>query len=573
MKILSNSSLATKMYIAFGLMAWTSLVLGAIGYFGITSADRHMAEIGTVRYPSVESLMVIRDNANEIKSAMFGLLLPGVDSTMRQQFYQAINSAREKYEAAWQVYEKLPQQGETEVLWEKFVPTWQRWRDTNNTALDLWHQIDRLEGSGTDGKKAQAQLKAEAARHILYTSREIQVQATAMLDKLIEQSALSVAEELQTASKSSSILGKISAVLGICGLLWGGSIAFVAVRTITLPLRRAVGAAEVMGQGDFTVSVVVDSADETGQLLHSLDTMVGNLKVMFAKVAEGVETLTRSSGEMAVVSQQLSQSARDTAEKSAGVAAAAEEMNASSQSVSAAMEQSSSNVTLVATAAEQMSSTVREIGQSAERARTIAESAVQQSQQASQKMNILGDSAKRIGMVTETITEISDQTNLLALNATIEAARAGGAGKGFAVVANEIKELAKQTATATVDIKEQISEMQTITDSTVEDIVKVSAVIAEINEVIGGIASAVEQQSAATSEIAGNIAQASMGLGDVNENVAQNSLMSQHICDDISVITRQAAEVGRGSDQVRDNVEKLLGLAGQLEQLMGKFTL
>ena len=65
----------------------------------------------------------------------------------------------------------------------------------------------------------------------------------------------------------------------------------------------------------------------------------------------------------------------------------------------------------------------------------------------------LGTAAQEIGKVVETITEISEQVNLLALNATIEAARAGEAGKGFAVVANEIKDLARQTATDTGEIK------------------------------------------------------------------------------------------------------------------------
>jgi methyl-accepting chemotaxis protein len=71
----------------------------------------------------------------------------------------------------------------------------------------------------------------------------------------------------------------------------------------------------------------------------------------------------------------------------------------------------------------------------------------------------------------------------LALNATIEAARAGEAGKGFAVVANEIKELARQTAEATLDIKQQIEGIQHSTGGTVEAIDQIGKVIDNVIDI------------------------------------------------------------------------------------------
>ena len=60
------------------------------------------------------------------------------------------------------------------------------------------------------------------------------------------------------------------------------------------------------------------------------------------------------------------------------------------------------------------------------------------------------------------------QTNILALNAAVEAARAGEHGKGFAVVANEVKDLAKQTADATLEIKQKIEGVQNSTARSID---------------------------------------------------------------------------------------------------------
>ena len=347
--------------------------------------------------------------------------------------------------------------------------------------------------------------------------------------------------------------------------------ALVVARSITVPVSVLVKQTAQVANGELDIQITCSSNDEIGQLAYSFKTMTENLHAIITDIVSDVHRLTSSSNDLAVVSRQLSSSARETSASSTAVAAATEEMSANVQSVAAAMEQSSCNVNMVASASEEMTSTINEIAQNAEKARSISEEAVNQARFTSEKMAVLGESAVKIGKVTETITEISEQTNLLALNATIEAARAGEAGKGFAVVANEIKELARQTASATVDIKNQISEMQTTTSTTVADIEKISAVIAEIHNVINGIATAVEEQSAASTEIANNISQASQGIAEVNENVAQSTVVIADITRDIAGINQQSAQVGEGSGQVQSSAHGLADLATELEKLVKKF--
>ncbi|MFT5701558.1 MAG: methyl-accepting chemotaxis protein [Desulforhopalus sp.] len=348
---------------------------------------------------------------------------------------------------------------------------------------------------------------------------------------------------------------------------------FIVVRLMYLPIggepKEIEAIVKQISQGDLA-SVPPANGKETG-ILASIKFMNLNLTQMIKEIHSGVTTLSASSTGLSSIASQLSGNAEEGMSKANGVATSAEEMSTNMNSVSAAMEQSSTNVSMVATATEEMSATVHEIAQNAERAKSISADAVTQSKSTSQKINELGQAAGNVGKVTETITEISEQTNLLALNATIEAARAGEAGKGFAVVANEIKDLAKQTAEATVDIKNQIETMQTTTDGTIGDIEKIGHVIDEINDVITTIAAAVEQQSAATSEISKNVSQASLGLEEVNENVAQSSLAISDVTKDIAEISRSSEEINSSSDNVQTSATDLSKLAEQLNNLIKIF--
>ena len=376
-------------------------------------------------------------------------------------------------------------------------------------------------------------------------------------------------EVMAEANKLSTILIIISvalvAIFCFLGLLLANS--------ITNPLKRTAALLKDIaeGEGDLTKRLSLTSKDELGEVAQWFDAFIEKLHEMVKQIGASATNIGSSSNNLSKISEDLLTNSGDTSQRATNVATASEEMSANLNNVAAAMEQSSTNTNMVATAAEEMSSTINEIAENAEKARTVSLDAVQQAEDASNSMAELGTAADKIGKVTETITEISEQTHLLALNATIEAARAGEAGKGFAVVANEIKELAKQTAEATLDIKTLIEDVQHTTNTAGSGIKRITEVIGGVNETVGSIATAVEEQTATTREIAENIAQASQGIQEVNENVTQSSVVASEITQDITEVSSASQNIAGSSKEVENNAQELLSNTNQLNTIVGKF--
>ncbi len=365
---------------------------------------------------------------------------------------------------------------------------------------------------------------------------------------------------------------KNNIVVGLVGILISLCMTLLLVRSINRPLKELSQKVEQVGSGDFTAMFDTNMPDdEIGKVARSTSTMVEKMRKMIGEITLSAQSLSASSTELSAISKQMENGAGVTAKISEEVSEDSTKVAANMDAVAAAMEQSTTSHHLIASATEEMTATTRDIAQNGARASAITQKAVESATRSQKSVDQLGKEAKEIGNIVEEIKDISDQTNLLALNATIEAARAGEAGKGFAVVANEIKELARQTASATGHIKASIESIQKKTEETVCDIASVTAVIGDVNDIVASIATAVEEQSVTTGEIGQNLTQASQGIGEINEKIADSSQMVQDVSIKIEKVLGHAQEVNEGSSHVTIASTELSQMAEKLNSLVAQF--
>ena len=364
------------------------------------------------------------------------------------------------------------------------------------------------------------------------------------------------------------ILGLVgTGAVVLTGLVW----LFMA-NSIVKPLKRVIVGLKDVAEGDLTKRLTTNGGSELGELASSANNLGKSFDNMCTRVECSSSTINASAHNLDTLSSSLFSATEIMSGSCNTVATAAEQMNSNMLAIASSAEETSINVSMVAAATEEMTTTITEIAAGSEKARVITMQAVQEAEKASVRVQELGEAAREINKVTETINAIADQTNLLALNATIEAARAGEAGKGFAVVANEIKELAKQTTEATREIQERIESVQNSSNLTITVINNITNIINDTSEIVSSMAAAVEEQAVTSREIASNVNQASLGMQEVTGNIAQASVANSEVTRDIALVKNESMTVAANSSDVKELARELKANAAALDLYLDKFT-
>ena len=432
----------------------------------------------------------------------------------------------------------------------------------DDIALAVEDYLDNFEGLVAVSNK----MDKEVRETILPIAPRILEQAEQITDlawKEMERSKSDIEKKVFSARY------KVMAIIFL-SVFFGVAMSLFLTARITTPILQVMGGIKKITGGDLSTRLEIRSRDELYDLAAHVNEFILKLREIIQGIKEKANTLNDASGKLSSLSGHLATQVVAVSDNSNNVAISADSMSGNIVKIAAAMTQTSQNVNSVSEAANEVTLTLNDISEKTGHANRMSQKAVDQTQKTSQMVETLGVSATEINKVTEVISEISDQTNLLALNATIEAARAGESGKGFAVVANEIKELAKQTAEATLNIKEKIAEIQQSTSITVREIQLTSAIIKDVNDIVTLIATAVSEQLITTRAISENVHQAYIGVTDVTENLSESSGRAKEIANDISVVHTAAEKILESSEAVKQSAEHQASLSKMLKEL-GEF--
>lgn len=360
-------------------------------------------------------------------------------------------------------------------------------------------------------------------------------------------------------------------------LLLGGILAFLIGRSLVRPIRDAADAVQRLSRGDLGVRAPglgrEDELGAIGQAIARMIAVLGGLRLEMVRLSGGLTPAGDASGQdaplqtMSLAEADLNDQAefegafgdmvdlmRDTGiafraigEQATQVAVAAGQASDAVSQVSAGALEQTGNLDLVSGAVGQSVAAIAHVSDSTRHASEMMQTAAGFAQRGKEDMTRLlavsrgiSDNSRRIGRITEAITQIAVKTNILSVNASIEAARAGEAGRGFEVVAEEVGKLADnavESARQIADIIEAASNMaqegMTVTSQAQRMMDNLADQVGKIDQLFQSVAVALDEQQVSVRDIEAN-------MDSVRGVASRNATASEEIAATMRQLSRLA---------------------------------
>ena len=301
---------------------------------------------------------------------------------------------------------------------------------------------------------------------------------------------------------------------------------------------------------DLTVRLNIQSKDEVGILAGYIDQFVDKIASVLSGVKNATDSLGGTAVEMYATSKQQETTIHHFGASTTEIAAAVRQITVTGNELVSTM----SEVEGVAKNSAGLAATSRS---GLVEMKSVMQHLADQSAAISEKLQEINSKTKDITGVVVTITKVADQTNLLSVNAALEAEKAGEHGRGFLVVAREIRRLADQTASATLDIEHTVKHMQSAVSTGVMEMDKfASQVTNSVNQVetVGQTLTTIIESVEVMKNQFGSVSQ---GMNSQNLGAKQIGEAMSTLSDNVKATMQSLGAFSKAADQMRNSVSAL----------------
>lgn len=527
----------TIMVGTFSLIIIGVIIMMSLSTWGMYHVSERTKELYEGPYLKTSMILEIKEKVSDMQQAMYR----GIATEDESESQNAVNTIEEGIEVITNNFTTLynqAQESKDEEMTGQLGQIASLLQETQEVRQQIADHI--VSNNNTEAFNLITQEYAPAYGKTVEILSQLEISA--------QESAADFVDNAGDYARGSLIFNAVMLFLGTLAAL---RIAVIVTKMIVHPLNEIKNVMGEMKKGNLHAQLEYESKNELGILADSVRTTAGTLEGYvsdtsatlekiaqknvdismeqeflgdFKPIQESVQTIIEFLNEMIHSAQQASQQVMGA---SGQVAEISQSLSENTSDQSAAVQQ------LVASVGE-VTYNVEENAKNAEHVNEISKNSVKEIEGGNKymqnlltAMNDIKEQSEQISSIIKVIDSIAGQTNMLSLNASIEAARARESGRGFAVVADEIGVLAKECAEAAKNTTELINSSIAVTykgselaDETAGVLMKIVNSVEETGQLVENITQACSQQASALENI-------SESVNIMSESVESVSAMSQ----------------------------------------------
>jgi len=600
---LRKIGLMTNLIGSFLITALIIFFVGVIGWYATRKNSQTIEAIAQIRFPAVQSLLIIENSLKSAESAQKSLLSMNLTESETLSQHLRIQNVLLRGTQYIQRYADLPHLAAGKEQWKEFKTIWEKFRKGNevfigfsqellkNGVLSPAHLRQKLETFkgehfyliGQVGNMLQTEIEFDGHEDpkqsafekwretFQTTNREIanvinntvepNRQFYASIGKTkqfiregdIDGAAFTYEAKMLTSAnevtKQLELLNKQAIIAERLYQKLDDQASTVCAPTLEQALITLKKLTDINSEMASSIAGTAMKSAKKAQRVMMISVFIGFLAALLfgisisGSLTKRINRMIRGLGH---ATERLTVAAGRLSVSSLTLAEGASEQTASIEETSSSLEEIASVAKLNAKSSDQAHSLM-------DGTKEIMAEATDAMVKMNSSMKGISEASEETSKIIRTIDEIAFQTNLLALNAAVEAARAGEAGTGFAVVADEVRNLALRATDAARNTSVLI-------EDTTQKVDEGSVFLSNTNEAFSRMTENATTVAALLSEIAAATKEQAQGIEHVNNAVFEMDKVTQQNATNAEESAGASEEMNAQAEQMKGMVNELVSL-------------